>query len=85
MNENIMQEVREVIAEYQEKLKQHFLEQTKIQIETATKLADLGLDEDTAMEFFMEATVEATTTSIPASKDDYQLAFNLLEMGLPED
>lgn len=85
MNENITQEVKEVIVEYQEKLKQLYLEQENMQLEAEKKLIDLNLDVTTALELLMEATIETTTTTVSTSKDDYELAMDLIKMGLPED
>lgn len=85
MNENVMQNVKELIADYQERLKRFIFAQTMLQNETMANLAELGLDEDVAIEIFAEATIKVATEVLPASKEDYQLATDLIKMALPKD
>lgn len=85
MEDEMMDVAKKIIADYQQELKQYYYEQLILQTETVNKLSCLGLDTDVVMELFMEATVEVTTSALPASKDEYQTAVDLIKMGLPED
>lgn len=85
MEDEMMDVAKKIIADYQQELKQYYYEQLILQTETVNKLSCLGLDTDVVIELFMEATVEVTTSTLPASKDEYQTAVDLIKMGLPED